>query len=316
MFKLLFDPRNRVLLTRLSGIYTQDDLVVRDRAVARFVARHGLMRGIMDFSAVDAIAVPIDRLVRRAHEPPLLPGQARVIVAPGGAAYEMNRVMIAHQLYVRKVEPLLVRTIDEAYRALDMSRPAFETVEGNDADRLDDSMTSVLARIDEARGDSRGVDSRGMDGRQVDGRRAADPAESAERRQLRDKLVRLLDRVPVTRARMPVPRGSSQTPGAITLADVLNAALRRAALNDGDLVAYCETCRQQAPLSSLKLLAGRETRYACPSCHRVLITLAPAAKAESELPAGTYRIGDFDLGTDTDIECPGARLPRSTRSPA
>lgn len=34
LFKLLFDPRNRVLLTRLSGPYAQDDLVVRDRAVA------------------------------------------------------------------------------------------------------------------------------------------------------------------------------------------------------------------------------------------------------------------------------------------
>lgn len=294
LFKLLFDPRNRVLLTRLSGPYTQDDLVVRDRAVARFVARHGLMRGIMDFTAVDTIEVPIDRVVRRAHEPPLLPGQARVIVAPGDAAYEMNRVMIAHQLYVRKVEPLLVRSLDEAYRALAMDRPSFEEVEGNDADRLDDSMTSVLARIDEARIESQ------------------EAAGSAERRLLRDKLMRLLDQVPVTRARMPAPRG----PSAITLSDVLNAALRRAALNDGDLAAHCETCRQHAPLSSLKLLAGRETRYACPHCHRVLITLAPAAKAESELPAHTYRIGDFDLSTETDIECPGARLPRSTRSRA
>lgn len=297
LFKLLFDPRNRVLLTRLSGTYTQDDLVVRDRAVARFVARHGLMRGIMDFSAVDSIDVPIDRLVRRAHEPPLLPGQARVIVAPGAAAYEMNRVIVAHQLYVRKVEPLLVRTLEEAYRALAMDRPSFETVEGNDADRLDDSMTSVLARIDEAK---------------VDSQRAIGPAASSERRLLRDKLMRLLDQVPVTRARMPAPRG----PSAITLSDVLNAALRRAALNDGDLVAHCETCRQHAPLSSLKLLAGRETRYACPHCHRVLITLAPAARAEFELPAHTYRIGDFDLSTETDIDCPGARLPRSTRTPA
>ena len=295
MFKLLFDPRNRVLLTRLSGTYTQDDLVVRDRAVARFVARHGLMRGIMDFTAVEEIAVPIDRLVRRAHEPPLLPGQARVIVAPGGAAYEMNRVMIAHHLYVRKVEPLLVRTLEEACRALDMSRPAFEAVEANDADRLDDSMTSVLARIDEAR---------------VGGQRAADAAVSAERHLLRDKLVRLLDKVPVRRAAMPEPRRTS----AITLADVLNAALGRASLNDSDLVAHCETCRQYMELSSLKLLAGRETRYACPHCHRVLITLESAAKSGSDLPDDTYRIGDFDLRTETDIDCPGARLPRSNRS--
>ena len=82
MFQLLFDPNNRVLMTRLSGTFIQEDIVVRDRAAARFVARHGLVRGIMDYTNVVAIDIPIERLVRRAHQPPVLPGQPRIVVAP------------------------------------------------------------------------------------------------------------------------------------------------------------------------------------------------------------------------------------------
>lgn len=284
MFKLLFDSRHRVLLTRLSGSYSHDDLVVRDRAVARFVARHGLVRGIMDFSAVESIDVPIERLVRRAHEPPLLPGQARVIVAPGGVAYEMNRVMVAHQLYSRKVEPVLVRSLEEAYRALGLDDPVFEEVETDEADRLDDSMASVLSRIDEAR--------------------AAGPVAAAQRQKLRAKLLRLFDSVP---ERNPAPR---QRVSAITLSDVLNAALNRPALSDADLTVACEGCRRPMPLSAFTLMAGRETRYACPDCHRVLVTLSPAS-ASAPVAAHSYRVGDFIVSTNVDIDCPGARLPKS-----
>jgi hypothetical protein len=259
--------------------------------VARFVARHGLVRGIMDFSDVERVEVPIDRLVRRAHEPPKLPGQARVIVAPGGITYELNRVVIAHQLYSRKVEPLLVRTLDEAYRAFAMQEPAFDEVDSSDADLLDDSMASALARIDDAR--------------------AAGPVASAERQALRDKLLRLLDSVPARRAERP--KAKARVPGAITLSDVLNAALQRPALTDSDLVASCEQCRRPMPLAAMRLLAGRETRYACPNCHRILVTLSPAAAAEgaNDLAAHAYRIGDFAVRTSVDIDCPGARLPKS-----
>jgi hypothetical protein len=292
LFKLLFDSRHRVLLTRLSGTYSHDDLVVRDRAVARFVARHGLVRGIMDFTTVEAIDVPIERLVRRAHEPPQLPGQARVIVAPGGVAYEMNRVMVAHQLYSRKVEPVLVRTLEEAYRALHIEDPTFEEVETDEADRLDDSMASVLSRIDEAR--------------------AAGPVSAAKRQQLREKLLRLFDAVPdrplPDRKNPPTPRHRTS---AITLSDVLNAALNRAALSDSDLTVACMQCNRPMPLSAFTLMAGRETRYACTDCHRVLVTLSPASTAQAPLAAHSYRLGDFIVSTNVDIDCPGARLPRS-----
>ena len=68
MFQLLHDPRHNVLLTRFSGTYVATDISLRDKAVGRFVARNGLARGIMDYSAVEAVDIP-DRGRRRALRP-------------------------------------------------------------------------------------------------------------------------------------------------------------------------------------------------------------------------------------------------------
>lgn len=45
LFQLLYDSVRNVLLTRLSGVYCEEDIVLRDRQVAAFVARNGLARG-------------------------------------------------------------------------------------------------------------------------------------------------------------------------------------------------------------------------------------------------------------------------------
>ncbi len=288
MFQLLFEPQHRVLLTRIFGTYVQDDIVLRDKAAARFVARNGLARGLMDFSGVETVDIPIDRLVRRAHEPPVLPGQFRVIVAPQPITYELNRVVIAHQLYSRKVEPLLVRTMKEAYDALGLVDPRFAPIENNEADQLDDSMTIVLSRMDES-----------LD--------VSSAAAKDERRRLREKLLRLLDAVPTGEARR---RPHEQ--GAITLSDVFNAALNRSAVTDDDLVAVCSQCTRKTTLSLCKVVTGRETAYLCPACESVLTTLTPTGDALIDAPEGAYRLGAYLVRTAVDLECPGARLPRSS----
>ncbi len=290
MFQLLFERRQRVLLTRIFGTYVQDDIVLRDRAAARFVARQGLMRGLMDFTGVEAVEVPIDRLVRRAHEPPVLPGQARVIVAPDPLTHELNRVVIAHQLYSRKVEPLLVRNLQEAYDALGLVDPNFEPIESNEADQLDDSMTIVLARMDET-----------LD--------TTTAAAKDERQRLRDKLLRLLDAVPMSEPAIPFRRRARN---GITLSDVFNAALNRTAVTDDDLIAVCSQCRRKTTLGLCKVVSGRETTYLCPRCENVLTTLTPTGAAGSTRPEKAYRLGAFLVRTAVDLECPGARLPRSS----
>jgi hypothetical protein len=283
VFQLLFDARHTVLMSRFHGTYVEADICVRDKAAARFVARHGLARGIMDFSAVEAVDIPMGYILERAHAPPVLPGQARVIVAPREPAYSLNRIFAAHQLYSRKVEPLLVGTLEEAYRALAITDPAFEPLEDDTAAQLETIALGVVAAIDQACAVS-----------------------GDERRRMRQKMLRLLDTALTGKpAARHAPAGTT-----ITLSDVLNAVLRRVTLSDGDLAANCARCRLTTPLSACRVEAGRETTYACPSCRSVLVTLASASRASAE-PARGYVLGSFLVCTDVDIECPGGLLPRS-----
>ena len=239
----------------------------------------------MDFTEVEAVAVSVDCVVRRAQAPPLLPGQARVIVAPRDPAWGLNRILAAHQSYSRGIEPLLVRTLDEAYRALAMSDPKFEPLESAEASKLEGVALGVLAGIDASRG----------------------AAGDDERRRLRAKMLRLLDTV------LAKNQAPAQPAGAITLGDVLNAALRRTTVRDADLAATCGRCRRKTSLDVCRIEAGRETTYWCPGCGGAIVALVPAAAASqaSAPEAPGYLLGTFIVRAAVDIECPGALLPKS-----
>jgi hypothetical protein len=281
LFQLLYDSTHNVLMTRLYGTYVEPDITLRDKAVARFVARHGMARGIMDYTAVEAVDLPIEVVVRRSAGRALLAGQARVIVAPREPVWAINRIFAAHSLYRRGDEPLLVRSLSEAYQALEIANPAFEPLATDDAGRLAEVALGVLSAIDAKRG----------------------ATDAAERERTRRKMLALLDNV---MKRELVPRD----PTAITLSDVLNAELRHATLTDADLRATCTSCSKRLPLSRCTVSAGRETTYACPGCGTVMIVLAPAAEGvPNPSPAG-YEMGHFVVRTAADIDCPGARLPK------
>ena len=279
VFQLLHDRRHNVLMTRLHGTLVATDITLRDKAVGRFVARHGLARGIMDYTGVEAVDIPIEVVVERASRPPRLPGQARVIVAPREPTWAMNRIFAAHQLYRLGEEPTLVRSLEEAYRALSMIAPVFEPVTVDPLTRLEQVAHNVLAGIEQARG--------------------APGAEERER--LRRKMIRMLDTV--------LERGpGARKVTAITLSDVLNALLSHATVSDADLTATCTSCKNRLPLSRYTLSAGRETTYACPDCGQVMVVLAAADDGHPALPG--YEIGQFVVRTAGDIECPGAMLPK------
>ena len=108
--------------------YSPADIALRDNAVRRFVAKNGLVRRLMDYSAVDSIDVPLDLLIQRAHQPGILTGHQRVIVAPGEPTYSFKRLVAAHQLFARKAEPVLVRSISDAFGLLRMIDPAFSPI--------------------------------------------------------------------------------------------------------------------------------------------------------------------------------------------
>ena len=281
MFQLLYDSAHNVLLTRLSGVYCEQDIVLRDKQVAGFVARNGLSRGLMDFTAVTAVDIPMDVIVRRAHAPPLLPGQARVIVASNEPSYSLNRVVAAHQYFSRKVEPLLVGSMRAAYHALGATRFDFVLVQDDEQLRRDRIAFAAFAEID-----------------------------AGARRQV-DRYRRL---AAASRRRMAEPQASTVTvPHArslITASDVFNTALRHARLTDRDLSVHCPRCGREMALAACSIRVRRQTTYSCPACTARLLTLKPGRGAPIAEGPG-YSFGSFNVETYVDIRCHGVVLPKS-----
>jgi hypothetical protein len=108
----------------------------------------------LDYSAVDEITVPLDMLIRRSHEPPILGGRQRVIVAPNDPALSFNRLVAALQLYARKEEPLRVSSLRDAYLAIGVSAPHFHPVPEDVATDRERVLQAVLRDIGQATTDA------------------------------------------------------------------------------------------------------------------------------------------------------------------
>ena len=117
-------------MTRITGVLSSEDIEEHDRAVLLFLA--GLfasdrkVRGLYDFSAVEAVAVPVSKIHQRGQRPAIIEGQ-RVVVAPPGAAGADWAALIAEEQRAAGLrEPVIVATIEEAYRLLGLENPQFD----------------------------------------------------------------------------------------------------------------------------------------------------------------------------------------------
>jgi hypothetical protein len=128
MFNLAFDSRQRVLLAQFNGVLSSEDISGLDKVLSAFVSRHGFMPGIVDFSSIEANAVPQSFFLWRARLPQILLGQERIIVAPQQEIHELASTYAAQQRDFGNVEPQVVRTLDEAYLALNLKQPDFRPV--------------------------------------------------------------------------------------------------------------------------------------------------------------------------------------------
>ena len=125
MLSLAFDRKHRVLLATVSGIFTSDDLDEFDREMLGFVAREGCVGAIIDYTHVQAMAVPETRLRHRAQQPLFLPD--RILVAPSDLG-DMARAYAVQQREAGKKEPIVVETIEEALALLGLGNPRFEPI--------------------------------------------------------------------------------------------------------------------------------------------------------------------------------------------
>jgi hypothetical protein len=129
MFTLAYDKGHKVLRARFEGVLSSQDIEELDRAVIAFTAREGPTHGLVDFSAVDLVAMPEALLVKRSQQPPFSPGYKRVfVVSP--QAFELARTFASHQTAAGLGSVDLVTTLAEAYRILRLPKvPRFEPVD-------------------------------------------------------------------------------------------------------------------------------------------------------------------------------------------
>jgi hypothetical protein len=128
MFILAYDGKHKVLKTTIVGVLSSDLLHEWDQAKVRFTSRQGPNHSLIDLSQVEAIAVPLSRLASRGRQPQISPGWARIIVAPRPDLVEWASAFSAYQSSAGHRPPIIVSSIIEAHRALDLIDPVFEPV--------------------------------------------------------------------------------------------------------------------------------------------------------------------------------------------
>jgi hypothetical protein len=123
-----FDSKHKVLLARFEGALTDEAIEALWPAARAFAAIHGNCSGIVDLSAVGKIEVDIADLRAFGRRPRVMAGVQRVLVAPGDEMFGMIRMYGLQQSSTLDDEPMVVRSLQEAYDLLGLQDPDFQPI--------------------------------------------------------------------------------------------------------------------------------------------------------------------------------------------
>ena len=127
-FVVDFDARNKVLRVTLEGRVTDEIMLDAYATVAKYAASRGPCRGITNVLPVTKFEVSSNAIRQMASSTPAFPiGYMRILVAPSDYIFGMARMF---QMLGDRTRPDLqiVRTLDEAYRLLQIDSPEFTPV--------------------------------------------------------------------------------------------------------------------------------------------------------------------------------------------
>jgi hypothetical protein len=132
VLSLSYERRSNVIRIEVTGVLSSEDIAEHDRTTLNFLAgmmaREQKVRGLYDFRLIEALAIPISKIDQRGQRPAVIEGM-RVVVAPPGTAGVDFAVRISEQLRTAGLaQPVVVETIEEAYRLLDLEDPSFEAI--------------------------------------------------------------------------------------------------------------------------------------------------------------------------------------------
>ena len=126
-----FDAVNNILRATIEGRITGEILLKFHEAATKYLAAHPPCRVILDLTPVTEFAVSSDAIRRLAAAPPPLksPGGVWILVIQKDVIYGLARMFqILTETNGNYSELQVVRTMDEAYRLLQVKCPAFRRV--------------------------------------------------------------------------------------------------------------------------------------------------------------------------------------------
>jgi hypothetical protein len=133
-FFLEFDAPSETVRVVFNETVSTADLAGSVYAALRaFVASHPHCQAIADFSGVKQFNVPSDLIRDRAAMPAAMPhGKLFVMVAPQDHIFGLSRMFAS---FADQTRPHIrvVRTMDEAYRLLEICEPHFQRIENGAA---------------------------------------------------------------------------------------------------------------------------------------------------------------------------------------
>lgn len=127
-FSLLYDHGKGVLLVRFGRVLTRAVHEAVFAAAQRFVEKFGDRPAIADFSAVEDVGVDMEFWRELGRRPRVIRGADRVLVAPQDEVFGMIRMYGLLQAGGGD-EPMVVRTLAEAYAHLGIDRPDFRPID-------------------------------------------------------------------------------------------------------------------------------------------------------------------------------------------
>jgi hypothetical protein len=128
MFILAYDGKHKVLKSTIVGVLSSDLLGEWDQAIVCFTAGQGPNHNLIDFSQVEAVAVPLSRLASRGRQPQISPGWERVFVASRSDLVAWCSAFSEYQSSAGNHPPIVVGSMEEAHRVLALTDPIFEPV--------------------------------------------------------------------------------------------------------------------------------------------------------------------------------------------
>ena len=123
--------RSRVLMVRITGVLSSEDIDTHDRVVLRFLAGKEDVRAIYDLSGVETLAIPASKIAQRGQRPAIVSGQ-RIVVSSSTGGAEFVRIIADEQRTAGLAEPIVVPTLEQAYARMGLDKDAvFEPVDAS-----------------------------------------------------------------------------------------------------------------------------------------------------------------------------------------